>query len=338
MYKENDVYIIAEIGGNHEGKIDNAMYLVQEAIKSGVDAIKLQIYTGESIVNKKYDQDRVNHFNKFALSSSEYHALVKLINENNIDFIASIWSYELLDEFVDYMPFIKVGSGDLTTFQFLKKISKYNKPILLSSGLSKLEDIELSVNYIRKCNSIYLKKNMLGILQCTSMYPIPDNEANLNCIRTLKSSFPDYIIGYSDHTNFTYAAEIAVAMGAEILELHFTSNKYKKNNFRDHLVSFTREEILILKEKIRLIKKLQGSYEKNLTLSELSNNHEKSFKRGLYYSRNLVKGTVLKEDDVTSLRPLNSMPDYKFEVILGKKLVKNVEKLSSIQTNDFTLV
>ena len=334
MYKENDVYIIAEIGGNHEGNFDNASYLVNEAIDSGVDAIKLQIYTGESIVNKRYDHKRVEHFNKFALSSNHYHDLAKLIIENNIDFIASVWSYELLDEFVEYMPFIKVGSGDLTTLQFLKKISGYNKPILLSSGLSTLDDIKLSVDYIKKCNSIYLKEKMLGILQCTSMYPIPDNEANLNCIHTLKANFQKYIIGYSDHTNSTYAAEIAVAMGAEILELHFTASKFQKNNFRDHLVSFTSKEIHILKEKINLIKSLQGSYKKNITSSELSNNHQHSFKRGLYYSRSLVKGTILKENDITSLRPLNSTPDFMFEKVLGKILTRDVDQLSSISYDD----
>lgn len=336
MHKENDVYIIAEIGGNHEGNFDNAIYLVNQAIDSGVDAIKLQIYTGESIVNKKYDHERVNHFNKFALSSNEYHDLAKLIINSNVDFVASVWSYELLDEFIDYMPFIKVGSGDLTTLQFLKKIAEYNKPILLSTGLSTLDDVKLSVDYIKKCNNNYFQKKMLGILQCTSMYPIPDNEANLNCMHTFRSSFPECIIGYSDHTNNTYAAEIAVAMGAEVLELHFTSNNFKKNSFRDHLVSFTSNEIGNLRDKINVIKKLQGNFKKNLTSSEISNNHEKSFKRGLYYSRNLIKGTLLTENDITSLRPLNSTPDYMLEKVIGKILLKDVDHLGSIDIQDLT--
>ena len=258
---DGSVYVIAEIGGNHEGNFEYAIELCLDAIKAGADAVKFQIYTGETLVNKKLDPDRVEHFNKFSLSSNQYQELASICQKNNVDFIASIWTEEDIEEFESRMPFFKVGSGDLTAYPILARIVKTKKPILLSTGLASIEEIQSTVDFIHRLDPIYQKKNMLGILQCTAMYPIPDTDANLSTITKFKTLFPNALIGYSDHTVGTYAAEIAVALGAQILELHFTDQK-ENRSFRDHQVSFTSPEIVELKKRLQIISDLLGDGDK----------------------------------------------------------------------------
>lgn len=335
MHKENDVYIIAEIGGNHEGNIANAIHLVNEAIKSGVDAIKLQIYTGESIVNKIYDKKRVEHFNKFSLKLSEYHLLRNMISDAGVDFIASVWSVDLLHEFCEYMPFIKIGSGDLTCFQMLKEVTSIKKPILLSTGISDLNTIDNSINFIKQQDKFYSKSNAIGILQCTSMYPIPFAEANLNCMSTFKNAYPNSIIGYSDHTEGTFASEIAVSMGAQILELHFTSDRFNESTFRDHKVSFKCETIKQLKRKIKDIYSLMGSHDKKLTKSEIENNHTISFRKSIFYKDDFKSGKIISETDLISLRPMVGMCASKIFNFVGRKLICDVNTLTTLEEKHF---
>lgn len=142
---------------------------------------------------------------------------------------------------------------------------------------------------------------MLGILQCTSMYPIPDEDANLKVITEFQKIFPDTVIGYSHHTEATYAAEIAVALGAQILEVHFTNDK-ENRSFRDHKVSFTSKEIRTLLQKLNRIKKLLGDGIKKPMQSEVDSGHISSFRRGLYASGDLQNGHVLDYCDVIAAK------------------------------------
>lgn len=156
------------------------------------------------------------------------------------------------------------------------------------------------------------------------MYPIPDEDANLNVMLTLKEK-TGLPVGYSDHTVGTIAVETAVAMGAEIIEIHFTDTREGKT-FRDHLISLTKEEIKSLIEKIRKIKKLQGGFEKKPTQSERESNHIISFRRGVYPNRDLNAGEIIKEEDLVTLRPCTGIEAESFFEVVGKKLLVDVRK------------
>jgi N,N'-diacetyllegionaminate synthase len=330
MIKEDgSVYLIAEIGGNHEGNFEKAKDLLIEAAGTGVDAVKFQVYTGETLVNKKVDPDRVKHFDRFALTIEQYFKLSDMCKEYDVDFIASVWDESKIEIFADKMPFYKVGSGDLTAYPILKKIAAIGKPILLSTGLANMDEVIATVKYICSCNRVYKKKNMLGILQCTSMYPIPDEDANLKVITEFQNIFPDTVIGYSDHTEGTNAAEIAVALGAQILEVHFTNDK-ENRSFRDHKVSFTSKEIRALLKKLNRIKNLLGDGIKKPMQSEVDSGHVSSFRRGLYASGDLQNGQLIEDCDVIALRPNQGVSANMIEEIINKRTESELHKNDSI--------
>ena len=233
--------LLAEIGGNHEGDFEYAKKLTQLAIESDVDFIKYQLYSGDTLVSKMENPVRNKHFKKFELPREKYIELAKMCQAAGIGFMASVWDIDYLTWIDEYMPIYKIGSGDVTAYPVLKAIAKKKKPIILSTGLSTLQEVIETVEYIQSVDPLYLDPNFLSVLQCTSMYPIPFEDANLAVMQTIHS-ITGLPIGYSDHTEGSKALEIAVAMGAQILEFHFTDSREGKE-FRDHKVSLTRASI-----------------------------------------------------------------------------------------------
>ncbi len=325
---KNDVYIIAEIGGNHEGNFKYAKALTRLAAQSGADAVKFQIYTGDTLVNKRYDPNRNKHFKKFELSKEQYIELAELCKELGIIFMASVWNMESFEYIDKYMPIYKIGSGDLTAYNLIKKMALTGKPIILSTGLATYNEVEDVVRFIKSIDKTYISDKKLSILQCTSMYPIPFEDANLHVMTTYKEKF-DIPVGYSDHTTDMDAIEIAVAMGAEIIEVHFTDTREDKA-FRDHKVSATKEEIQVLIKKIKKIKLIQGSFDKQPAKSEIDSGHTNSFRRGIFAKRDLSVGDIVKEEDLVTLRPLVSLGANKFYDVVGKEVTKKIEYLESI--------
>jgi N-acetylneuraminate synthase/N,N'-diacetyllegionaminate synthase len=237
-------------------------------------------------------------------------------------------------EWIDpYMEFYKIGSGDLTAYPFLKKIAQIGKPMIISTGLATLEEVRNTVALVQSVDKRYNDANYLALLQCTSSYPLPESDVNLSVMKTLQDEF-DVTVGYSDHTTDSYAAELAVCMGAEILELHFTDDK-ERPSFRDHQVSFTIQGISNLIDNIERIKKLQGSPDKHPTESEIESGHVNSFRRGVYTARNISRGEVLSESDLVVLRPKRNVDASLLKKILGNRLNKSVRKLHEI---DFSLL
>ena len=329
---KNDVYIIAEIGGNHEGDFEYAKELTHLAAESGADAIKFQIYTGDSLVNSKYDPNRNKHFKKFELSKSQYIELAELCEKIGITFMASVWDIDAFSYIDKYMPIYKVGSGDMTAYNLIKKMVLTGKPLILSTGLATQKEVDNVVSFIESVDSEYISKRKLSVLQCTSMYPIPDEDANLNVMKTYMEKY-NLPIGYSDHTIGMDAIETAVAMGAEIIEVHFTDTREGKE-FRDHKVSATKDEIQALIKKIKKIKTLQGSFIKKPTKSEINSKHVDSFRRGVFAKKDLKEGTVLQEDDLISLRPLTGTCASNYYNLIGTKLQNDIDKLEIIPMKD----
>lgn len=316
--------LIAEIGGNHEGDFDFAKRLTELAISTNVDAIKFQLYTGDTLVSKIESPDRNNHFKKFELSKEQHLELVKIVQDAGILYMASVWDMNTFSWIDEFMPIYKIGSGDLTAYPIIKQIADKKKPIILSTGLSTEKEVLDTVAYIQNCNDIYKSADNLAILQCTSMYPINDSDANLSVINRLKE-ITGLTVGYSDHTIGMKAICYAYAMGAEIIEFHFTDTREGKK-FRDHKVSLIPEEVIKLKEELSLIKRLKGSTEKKPLPIEIENGHDVSFRRAVYPLKDLQAGTQLKEDDLICLRPNHGIDARDFQSIVGKVLKTDIKK------------
>ncbi len=314
--------LIAEIGGNHEGNFEYALELTKLAIESDVDFIKYQLYSGDTLVSKVESPHRNKHFKKFELSNDQYIQLAELCESNGVGFMASVWNPDYISWIDKYNPIYKIGSGDLTAYPVLKEFARIGKPIILSTGLSTIDDIAGAVEVIQKENEIYKDANFLSILQCTSMYPIPYDDANLSVIQTLKNIF-NLPIGYSDHTEGKKALITSVAMGAEILEFHFTDSRENKE-FRDHKVSLTRDEVLEMIKEIKEINRLKGDPIKKPLPVE--GDHVTTFRRAVYPIRDLKKGSVLKEQDLTVLRPNHGIDARQFDLVVGKKLTSDVKE------------
>ena len=249
--------LIAEIGGNHEGNFQTAKELVQQAIATGVDYIKFQLYRGDTLVNPIESPERNQHFKKFELSRDQHLELASMCNSGGIGYLASVWDLEMLEWIDPYLTIYKIGSGDLTAWPILRAIAGRGKPIILSTGLATLDEVMQAVAQIQFVDGRYASPEWLCLLQCTSMYPIAESEANLRVMEILRQA-TGLSVGYSDHTETGLALRIAAAMGAEVLEFHFT-NRREGKTFRDHKVSLTPKEVIALQDDLQRIRTVQGS-------------------------------------------------------------------------------
>lgn len=323
--------LVAEIGGNHEGNFDEAKRLTELAIKSSADCIKFQLYRGDSLVNIKLNPSRNKHFKRFELSKKENLFLVNMCKEAKVIYNASVWDIEMLDWIDPHLTFYKVGSGDMTTFPIIKEFVSREKPILLSTGLSDMNEVTETVHYIQSLNNKYNDPEMLCVLQCTSMYPIPETESNLEVMNKYKSVL-GLSIGYSDHTIGSYALKNAAVMGANVLEFHFTDDRREKK-FRDHQVSLTCDEVIELKKEIERIYAVKGDGIKKLQKSELDSQHLSSFRRGAYLKKLIKKNQIIKKEDLVFLRPNIGTHSKDFELVIGSKALRNIEPLEPIYIN-----
>lgn len=315
--------LIAEIGGNHEGDFEYAKQLCQLAIDTDVDMVKFQIYTGDSLVSRMESPTRNAHFKKFELSREQHIELARMVTDAGLMYTSSVWDLEAMKWIDEYIPIYKIGSGDLTAYPVLRATAATNKPMILSTGLSTEKEVVEAVDFIQKCNPIYKDPNQLAVLQCTSMYPINPGDAHLNVMARYRE-LTGLTIGYSDHTEGSKALQYAVAMGAEVLEFHFTDSRDGKV-FRDHKVSLTPAEVKELIQEIKLIQDFRGSADKVPTQIELDNGHELSFRRAVYPLTDLPAGTVLSEDNLTVLRPNHGIDAREYDKVLGKTLKTAVQ-------------
>ncbi|OGM01762.1 hypothetical protein A3K72_01055 [Candidatus Woesearchaeota archaeon RBG_13_36_6] len=360
FFNKDKVFIIAEIGGNHEGNFEYAKKLLLDASKTGANAVKFQIYKADTIVSKVEDAARNKHFKNFELSNEQYKTLAKMTKEKDIIFCASLWSKEEIDIFDPYLKFYKIGSGDFTNLPIIEHIVKKNKPLLLSTAMSNLDEIKGVVEFIDKTNPNLRKDKNLVLLHCVATYGDPRDEyANLLSIKILQDTFPDINIGYSDHTKGIDACKIAIAIGARVIEKHFTDNKDQE--FRDHHLSVDVKEMKQLVEKSRKIKvvktkhtdkgyvqeianatmvdpkkvkNLLGKYSKKPTPAVETPARIREFRRAVYLKQDSPADTVLTKDNLTTLRPNKGIDARDFYKVLGKRLKKNKKAFEAIYLLD----
>lgn len=326
--------LIAEIGGNHEGNFEYAKKLAQLAIETDVDFVKFQVYSGDTLVSSMESPDRNKHFKKFELTREQHIYLAEMVLEAGISYTSSVWDIDAMKWLDKYISIYKIGSGDLTAYPVLNKTAQIGKPIIISTGLSTEEEVLSTVEYIQSVNSTYKSSDMLAILQCTSMYPIRDQDANLAVMHSLKTK-TNLTVGYSDHTEGSKALFYAAAMGADVLEFHFTDSREGKT-FRDHKVSLLPSEVKELIQEINLINTLKGSSIKQPVSIEIDNGHVDSFRRAIYPSRDIAAGELITEENMTVLRPNHGIDAREFDVLLGKRAQIDLKRHQRLEWSYFS--
>ena len=313
---DNPTYIIAEMGINHNGSLDIAMKMVKEAAKCGVDAVKVQIVDAD----KSYTKDSESHslFKSVELKIKEWEVIVRLAEKLNIDIFATFAHAEdliIVNEL--QLPAIKISSGNLTNFPLLKNAAKAGVSVLLSTGLSYLSEVDEAVRYLEENGN-----NRIGILHCTALYPTPPRDVNLLVIKTLCKVFP-YPIGFSDHTMGISSAIASVALGAKIIEKHFTLDRSMEGS--DHYFSSTPEELMQMVKSIREVELSMGSSIKRPVSDEISLRDK--LRRSIVAARNIEKGEILTEDKITTKRSnVKGLEPRYIEIIVGREVKEAISK------------
>ncbi len=330
MIKRNKVLVIAEVGPNHNGKISIAKNLIYEAKKAGADYVKFQISNPTSHIsslaklapyqkNKKFNT-QLEMVKSFALESSKYILLKDYAKKIGIKFLLSPFDLESIDFVIKVLKLklIKIPSGEINNYIYLRHLAKFNLKLILSTGMSTIQEIRTAIKVLNSYGT--LNKN-ISILHCNSAYPTPVDDLNINCIETLKKEFGDQI-GFSDHSIDIFAPIMAVSKGAVIVEKHFTLNK----NFKgpDHKASLEPKELTKMIKYIRLTERALGSHKIIQTKSEIKN--LKHVRKSIVAKCSILKGEKFTEKNLTVKRPFNGINPMKWNEIIGKKANKNYLK------------
>ncbi|CAB3290126.1 N-acetylneuraminate synthase [Methanocaldococcus lauensis] len=311
-------FIIAEGGLNHNGDIDIAKELIKEAKKCGADAIKFQSYHTEDFISKKSEYYKL--FKDLELSEEEFYELKKYAEKIGIMFISTPLDLKYVDILNNMnVPAFKIASGDLTFHPLLEKVAKTGKPVILSTGMANIGEIWEAVDVLKNngCKEIIL-------LHCISSYPTPYEEVNLHAIKTLKKIF-NIPVGYSDHTLGILTPIVSVALGAGVVEKHFTLDKSMEGP--DHALSADPEEFKEMVEKIRLIEKMLGTGDKIPMPSEKEVIVEA--RRSIVAKRDIKKGCTLTIDNISFKRPARGIETKYWKLILNRK-IKNDKREDEI--------
>lgn len=328
-------FIIAEIGGNHEGNLDYAKKLLGDAVAAGADAVKFQTYTPDRIVSKVESPERHKHFGRFALTLEQYVELAELCRRNGVQFMSSIWDLESIRELDPYIEVHKVGSGDLTNYRLLKPLAEIGKPLCIATAMSHLREVISAVEFIRSVNPDLVREGRLCVLHCVAMYGNPlDEFANLRAIETLRAELPPEVsVGYSDHTMGNVASKIAVCMGAKVIETHFTDDNARE--FRDHHFADTRESLADLIDFCKRRQRMLGDGRRVPVARVETDKRIWEFRRAVYFSRDMKAGDIATAENLTTLRPNEGIPAERYFDVLGQELVRDKRAFERLSWGDF---
>jgi len=325
-------YIIAELGANHNGDMKLAKQLIIEAKEAGADCVKFQSWSKDSVfARKKYEdnyfiaddyRDRNDYtleeiVEEYSISEEELLEMKKFADEIGIDCTSTPFSKKETDFLVDKMdtPFIKVASMDLNNYPFLEYLAKKGKPIVISTGLSELYEIDKAVKIIENAGN-----KQIVILHCVSTYPPVDKDVNLNNIKTLMTTYPEYPIGFSDHTLGTAIPLASMALGACLIEKHFTLDKNMEG--WDHKVSATKGEMTEIVENSTRIFEALGSLR---IIATETDEKKKEFRRSIVVTREMKQGEIIKIEDVDYKRPGGGFDPEMTEYIVGRTVNKDLK-------------
>ena len=322
----SNVYIIAEAGVNHNGDINLAKKLIDEAKKSGADAVKFQTFKAEKLVTKtamkadyqnkndKSSQSQYEMLKKLELSYDNFRELLQYCEVVGIDFLSSAFDLESID-FLDNlgMNLFKVPSGEITNLPYLKKIAQTGKQVIISTGMSTYGDIEAALEVLYENNA-----EDVIVLHCNTEYPTPMGDVNLTAMKSIETAF-NVKVGYSDHTIGIEIPVAAVALGACVIEKHFTLDKTMDGP--DHKASLNPAELTDMVTAIRNVEMALGHGVKKLSNSE--KNNLDIVRKSIVANEDIVEGDVFTEDNLTVKRPGTGLSPMEWENVIGKTATKS---------------
>ena len=325
----NRVFIIAEAGVNHNGSIDNAIKLIDEASRCGVDAIKFQTFKAEKLVCKNaqkaeyqinssdVEENQFDMLKKLELDMDTHKILIEHCSQKNIMFLSTPFDLDSIDELESLgMLIFKIPSGEITNYPYLKKVASLSKPIIISTGISTLGEIEEALDILYENNA-----EDITVLHCNTEYPTLMEDVNLRAMKTIESAFK-VKVGYSDHTNGIEISIAAVTLGASIIEKHFTLDKNMIGP--DHKSSLNPVELEQMVKSIRNIELALGDGVKKPSKSELKNKNV--VRKSIVADRSIKKGDIILENDITVKRPANGISPMRWNEVIGSIAAKNYEK------------
>lgn len=316
------VYIIAEAGVNHNGRLDLALQLCDAAKEAGVDAIKFQTWKTELIISKNTemadyqkknlgnDDSQYDMLKKLELSYDNFRLIKDYCDNIGLQFLSTADETESLDFLCELgMPFIKLGSGEITNIPYLRYCAKKNMPLIISTGMCNLSDVATAFDVLTEAGA-----KDITILHCTTNYPCPMDEVNLRAMQTMKDAFKCKV-GYSDHTMGTEIPIAAVATGAEIIEKHFTLDRNMEGP--DHKASLEPQELKYMVDCIRNIEVALGDGIKKPNASEVE--ISKVVLKSIVAKAAIKKGDMLTSDNITIKRAGSGIPAAHWDMIVGTK-------------------
>ena len=333
-------YIIAEIGANHNGDMDLARELIDSAKACGCDAVKLQSWTPDSLIakeeydrNQHYDDSPKKHFGslremveKYYLRPDQHIDLKEYCDKAGITFFSTPFSIEEADFLEELkVPFYKIASMDINNLLFLKHIAQKNKPIILSTGMATLAEIESAVKAIES-----EENQQIILLHCIAIYPPAYENINLNNIPMLRQTF-GYPVGFSDHSVGTSIPLASVALGSCMVEKHFTLDKDLPG--WDHEVSANPEEMKMIVQQSRNVAKALGTCRR--VVGQAEEEKKIKFRRSVVAKRNLKSGHVLTMEDLAFKRPGSGIRPDEFNYLIGRTLKQNIVRDELLQWDVF---
>lgn len=327
------VYIIAEAGINHNGNFEIACKLVDAAKDAGADCVKFQTFVSEKLVSKyamkaEYQKSntgegtQIEMLKSLELSYNDFLNLKSYCDKVGIVFLSTPFDVESI-EFLDKisMPFWKIPSGEITNYPYLVSIAKTQKPIVMSTGMSDLCEVKDALNTLISNGASDIK-----LLHCNTEYPTPFEDVNLCAIQTLRDEF-ECEVGYSDHTTGIEVALAAVAMGAVVIEKHFTLDR--KMEGPDHKASLEPNELKEMVRSIRNIEKAMGNGKKHPSPSEMKN--IEVARKSIVAKRKIFKGEELSSENICTKRPGTGINPMRWNEVIGTKAIKNFNEDEQIE-------
>ena len=322
--------IIAEAGVNHNGSIDIAKQLVDKAVVAGVDYIKFQTFKAANLVTKaarqaEYQKKNIGVENdsqyqmlkRLELSPKDHETLIDYCRVRNIKFFSTAFDFDSMEYLHSLnLGLWKIPSGEVTNYPFLKRIATYNEKTILSTGMCDMDDVRAAVEALFKNG---LSKENLVLLHCNTEYPTPFEDVNLKAMNALREEF-NVDVGYSDHTKGIEVPIAAVALGATVIEKHFTLDRQMEGP--DHKASLEPDELKEMVSSIRNIEKaLEGDGTKHITASERKN--MSIARKSIVAAKNILKGELLTEDSITVKRPGTGVSPMLWDSVIGTKAIRD---------------
>lgn len=314
-------YIVAEFNSSHKGKVDRAKQMIDAALECGCDCVKFQSWTEESLYSDEYYEE--NPISKrlvkgVSLNEEKLKELFRYCMEKGMDFSSTPYSEREVDFLVKMnVPFIKIASMEINNLPFLEYIAKTKKPIVLSTGMSTYDEIEKAVETIKGAGN-----ENICILHCVSVYPAEVGIINLNNMLAIKEKFPNNVVGYSDHTRGSEVACAAIALGAVLIEKHFTLNSSEMG--MDNSMATEPKEMKELVEKCHNVYMALGNYERKLTKEEIV--QREKMRRSIVSKKDIKKGTEISRDMLEFKRLGTGIEPGKVENIVGCIAKKDIKK------------